>query len=152
MMDQMIHKYNTETIVEIYKTLAGKEDSDKVNVLDGNIQCQNTEIAAQIMGLTDYLEGRRTTTPLYFLGDYVNGRVDTDRIVDAVEYKEDYNSHNELGLGDGTQVLDLDKIMGNQEEIAEKLRVKDNYNYGIGQRLGAWYLALAKDPNFSLNQ
>ena len=129
------------------------------------------------MGLTDCLEGRKVTTPLYFLGDYINGEADTERIVNAVEYKEDYNSHNgsgldelglnefaldefaldELKLEDGTQVLDLDKIrieLGNinHEELAEKLRVKDDYNYGIGQSYGAWYIAMAKDPNSSSNQ
>ena len=94
----------------------------------------------------------------YELDDDISS-VTPDYYGDVLKMAYEHNEFalDELKLEDGTQVLDLDKIrieLGNinHEELAEKLRVKDDYNYGVGQSYGAWYIAMAKDPNSSSNQ
>ncbi|MCK5026024.1 MAG: hypothetical protein KAS15_05500 [Nanoarchaeota archaeon] len=138
-LEQQLRKINLQANLEKFIAFKSEDIEDEFQIVDHKLYYKNPDLYAEFVGFHDYLCNIRGLKPLFFGRDYISGQIDIERIIDAIsddqinDYQYQYMDY--FGINDSNQ----NKIM------TEEARVKNHFNYGIGQQNGALYESRIKD-------
>ncbi|MEA3513964.1 MAG: hypothetical protein U9R34_00645 [Nanoarchaeota archaeon] len=142
-LELQLRKINLQANLEKFIAFKSEDIEDEFKIIDNKLYYKDPDLYAEFAGFHDYLCNIRGSKPLFFKRDYINGQIDIEKIIDAIsdnqvnDYLYQYMDY--FCINDSKQ----NKIM------TEEARVKNCFNYGIGQQNGALYESRIKNDERS---